>query len=305
VADILLDKALNTKVVAYVSSVGDICLPKDIQKNFYENPPTRQDVDRNGSFSLYSRKVKYSETEITLKYESILVDDSENNIYDNNGNIISQRKGMSSETYENLIESYDFQEKFITRCPHRDTALKILMLILLIKSEKDSIGGTITGVCTNVPPALGEPCFDKLEALLAHAMLSLPATKGFEIGSGFEGTRLRGSQHNDAFIFPKTNDITEEIKSDELSMLKTKTNNAGGTLGGISTGANIYFKVAFKPVSTIGLPQDTCDYQGNTTTLEAKGRHDPCVLPRAPAIVEAMASITLADLYLQQKSRQL
>jgi chorismate synthase len=142
-----------------------------------------------------------------------------------------------------------------------------------------------------VPTGWGEPCFDKIEALLAHAMLSIPATKGFEVGSGFAGTRMRGSQHNDPFV------------KKENGRLGTATNNSGGIQGGITNGENIVFRVAFKPPATIGLDQPTADFDGNSVTLAAKGRHDPCVVPRAISIVEAMAALVLADTALLQMAR--
>lgn len=177
------------------------------------------------------------------------------------------------------------------RCPDTDAAEEMTELISALKDEGDSVGGTVCCVCRNVPIGLGEPIFDKLEAKLAHAMLSMPATKGFEIGSGFAGTRMRGSEHNDRFVR-------------EGDRLRTLTNNAGGTLGGISSGEAIYFKVAFKPPATIGLPQETTDFSGNPVVLEAKGRHDPCVVPRAVPIVEAMAALVLLDLALRQDFRR-
>jgi chorismate synthase len=155
----------------------------------------------------------------------------------------------------------------------------------------DSMGGIISCVCRNIPAGLGEPVFDKIEALLAQAMLSIPATKGFEIGSGFEGSRMRGSAHNDVFI----------KRGDHLG---TKTNYSGGVQGGISNGEPIILRVAFKPPATISQPQKTVDFEGKATVLEAKGRHDPCVVPRAVPIVESMAALVLADLALQQKMRQ-
>lgn len=144
----------------------------------------------------------------------------------------------------------------------------------------------------NVPTGLGEPCFDKLEALLAHAMLSIPASKGFEIGSGFEGVSVPGSKHNDPFYF-----------DEEKQKLRTKTNHSGGIQGGISNGENIYFSVAFKSVATISQEQETADYDGKPGVLAAKGRHDPAVTPRAIPIVEAMTALVLADALLIQKSR--
>lgn len=183
-------------------------------------------------------------------------------------------------------------DKTLVRCPDPEAADKMAALISSLKEQKDSIGGVVTCVCRNVPVGWGEPCFDKLEAMLAHAMLSIPATKGFEIGSGFEGTKMKGSQHNDPFV--KKADGT----------LGTTTNNSGGIQGGISNGETIFFRVAFKPPATIGLDQQTSDLEGNEVTLAAKGRHDACVVPRAISIVEAMAALVLADAAALQFSRQ-
>jgi chorismate synthase len=160
--------------------------------------------------------------------------------------------------------------------------------ILSARAEHDSIGGIISCVCRNVPSGLGEPVFGKLGALLAQAMLSLPAAKGFEIGSGFTGSRMRGSAHNDPFV----------MKGERLG---TSSNHSGGVQGGISNGEPIFFRVAFKPVPTIGQAQATVDFSGEPTLLAAKGRHDPCVVPRAVPIVEAMAALVLADLTLLQR----
>ncbi len=181
-------------------------------------------------------------------------------------------------------------EQNSVRCPHMETAAKMESAIIEARNHADSIGGIITCVCRNVPAGLGEPVFDKMEALLAQAMLSIPATKGFEVGSGFAGTRMRGSDHNDLFI----------RKGDRLG---TKTNNSGGIQGGISNGEPVLFRVAFKPTATIGQAQKTVDFEGNDVILEAKGRHDPCVVPRAVPIVESMAGLVLADLLLLQKTR--
>jgi chorismate synthase len=177
------------------------------------------------------------------------------------------------------------------RCPDSTTAEKMIAAIEAAKEDDDSLGGIITCVCRNVPAGLGEPVFDKAEALLAQAMLSIPATKGFEIGSGFAGSRMRGSAHNDVFI-------------KKGAHLGTRTNYSGGVQGGISNGEPIMFRAAFKPPATISLPQKTVDYEGNATVLEAKGRHDPCVVPRAVSIVESMAALVLVDLALRQKMRK-
>ena len=177
------------------------------------------------------------------------------------------------------------------RCPDPQTAEKMMAAIEEAQQVGDSLGGIITCVCRNVPGGLGEPVFDKSEALLAQAMLSIPAAKGFEIGSGFAGTRMRGSAHNDVFI-KKGNG------------LGTKSNYSGGVQGGISNGEPIILRVAFKPPATISLPQKTADFEGRDSVLEAGGRHDPCVVPRAVPIVETMAALVIADLALQQRGRK-
>jgi chorismate synthase len=175
------------------------------------------------------------------------------------------------------------------RCPDAEMAKKMIAAIEQARADGDSLGGTIACVARGVPAGLGEPVFDKLEADLAKAMLSLPASKGFEIGSGFASTRMRGSEHNDAF----------EIRDGKI---RTQSNNSGGVQGGISNGENIFFRVAFKPTSTIARAQKTVTSAGEETTLAARGRHDPCVLPRAVPIVEAMAALVLCDHALRQRA---
>lgn len=189
---------------------------------------------------------------------------------------------------EELLKTITREEvdKNIIRCPDI-CANDMISCIKNIKEEGDSIGGIVTCVCRNVPVGLGEPCFDKLEALLAHAMLSIPATKGFEIGSGFYGSKMLGSEHNDEFY----------IVNNSIS---TYTNNSGGVQGGISNGNIIYFNVAFKPPATIKLEQKTVSMNGDNVKISAKGRHDPCVVNRAVPIVESMSSLVLIDLLLQQ-----
>ena len=182
-------------------------------------------------------------------------------------------------------------EKNIIRCPDNTAAQKMIALVEQVRQEKDSIGGTIQCVIRNVPTGLGEPVFDKLPADLAKAMMSINAVKGFEIGSGFGCSNLRGSEHNDA------------MSLDGEGKVLQKTNHAGGTLGGISTGAPIYFRVAFKPVSTIGIEQTTVSTTGEEVKFSATGRHDPCVLPRAVPIVDAMAALVIMDHYLRQRSQ--
>jgi chorismate synthase len=176
-------------------------------------------------------------------------------------------------------------ESNIVRCPDPDTAVKMISRIEAAGQNHDTVGGVVSGVATGVPAGWGEPVFNKLHADLGHAMLGINAVKGFEYGSGFEGTKLTGYLHNDIFT-----------KSDQGIM--TLTNHSGGIQGGISNGQDIYWRVAFKPIATILQEQRTIDLMGNETVISPKGRHDPCVLPRAVPIVEAMAAIVLADHYL-------
>jgi len=190
----------------------------------------------------------------------------------------------------NTITRSDVDQTII-RCPDHEAAAKMEKMVAELKEKGDSVGGVVSCVIRNVPVGLGEPTFEKLEAKLAQAMLAIPATKGFEIGSGFAGTRMRGSQHNDPFI----------RKGDRLG---TITNNSGGIQGGIANGEPIQLRIAFKPPATISLPQETVDFTGDAATLEAKGRHDPCVVARAVPIVESMAALVILDMLLRQEARK-
>ena len=183
-------------------------------------------------------------------------------------------------------------EDNIVRCPDPATAEKMIALIDKVRLDRDTVGGIVTCVVKNTPVGLGEPVFDKLHAELGKAMLSINAVKGFEYGSGFEGIKMRGSQHNDEFF-------------NDGGRIRTKTNYSGGIQGGISNGEDIYFNVAFKPVATIMQDQATVDKYGNETNVSGKGRHDPCVVPRAVPIVEAMAALVLADFSLRYKISKL
>lgn len=209
--------------------------------------------------------------------------------------------------YLKMIGSIDRKtvDSFLpVRCPHEESNERMEKLIGEYKEREDSIGGTVTCVIRNCPTGLGEPCFDKLEAKLAHAMLSIPATKGFEIGSGFGGAQVPGSIHNDAFIKAPAVPAGETGTSNyPRPRLTTKTNNSGGIQGGITNGAPIYFNVAFKPPATIGQAQATATYDEAEGVLEAKGRHDPCVVPRAIPIVETMAALVIMDAVLAQQAR--
>ncbi|HLU46695.1 MAG TPA: chorismate synthase, partial [Planctomycetota bacterium] len=180
-------------------------------------------------------------------------------------------------------------DKSLVRCPDPEAARRMEERIREVRGRGDSVGGVVELVARRVPPGLGVPVFDRLEADLAKAMLSLPATKGFEIGSGFEGTYLTGSEHNDPFF-------------SEAGRVRTRTNRSGGVQGGISNGEDILARIAFKPTATIFRDQETVDREGRPAVLRARGRHDPCVLPRAVPIVEAMAALVIADHWLRHRA---
>ena len=199
------------------------------------------------------------------------------------GNIFADEKNMD------LNKDFDSN---IVRCPDNDASEKMINLITELKSKGNTVGGQIKCIINGVKPGLGEPVFDKLHADLGKAMLSINAVKGFEYGSGFSGSKMTGSVHNDEFIVENGN-------------ISTKTNNSGGIQGGISNGEEIYFKVAFKPVATIMSKQNSIDKEKNNVELSVKGRHDPCVVPRAVPIVESMAAIVLADHLLRNRTSKL
>ncbi len=214
--------------------------------------------------------------------------------------LVLKQLGISVQAYTSQVGNialerdyhlYDLSqtETNAVRCPDAEKAAQMEALITQVKGEGDTIGGVITCVIKGCPAGLGEPEFGKLHADLGAAMLSINAVKGFEYGEGFSGVTARGSEQNDIFI-PGPNGIT------------TATNHSGGIQGGISNGQDIYFRVAFKPVATLLMEQDTVDIEGNPTTLTAKGRHDPCVLPRAVPVVEAMAAMTILDHFMFQNS---
>jgi chorismate synthase len=181
-------------------------------------------------------------------------------------------------------------ESNIVRCPDGPTAEKMIRLIEKMRSAGDSVGGIVEGVARGVPVGWGEPVFDRLEADLGKGMLSLPASKAFEIGSGFSGIEMTGREHNDLF-------------RSKAGKVRTVTNRSGGVQGGISNGETIYFRVAFKPVATVMHEQNTVDVQLKNTTLKGRGRHDPCVLPRAVPMVEAMTALVLVDHALRHKAQ--
>ncbi len=208
------------------------------------------------------------------------------------GQNISVQAWVSSVGNITMPELNNFSEEDIyaneIRCPHNETAEKMIQLIKAVRAEGDSLGGIVTCVIKSVPPGIGEPVFDKLNACLAKAMLSINAVKGFEIGSGFAAATMKGSEHNDIFTADK-------------GKITTVTNRSGGIQGGISNGEDILFKVAFKPVATIMKEQESVNADGDSVMVKGKGRHDPCVVPRAVPIVEAMAALTIADHLLRQR----
>jgi chorismate synthase len=193
-------------------------------------------------------------------------------------------------TYQEL--NLDLAEENIVRCPDPELAEQMIALIDSVRLERDTIGGVVSCVIKNCPPGLGEPVFDRLHAELGKAMLSINAVKGFEYGSGFEGVKMKGSRHNDSIV-------------NESGKIHTTTNHSGGIQGGISNGEDIYFRVAFKPVATIMQDQTSVNEAGESVTVSGKGRHDPCVVPRAVPIVEAMAALVIADFLLISKTNKL
>ena len=211
--------------------------------------------------------------------------------------------GIESRAYVSQVGEIQSTKTFTTkelagieenelRCPDPDTSAAMIDLIKSVKKDGDTVGGSITGIISGVPEGLGEPVFQKLHAQLGMAMLSINAVKGFEYGSGFASVAMRGSEHNDPYA---SND----------GKISTSTNYSGGIQGGISNGEDIYFRVAFKPVATIMKAQQSVDKDGNEVTVEGKGRHDPCVVPRAVPIVEAMAALVIADFVLMHQSTKL
>lgn len=199
--------------------------------------------------------------------------------------------GRISLTQPIALDQLHFAEENEVRCPHPETASEMIAYIESIRSQNDSVGGVISAVITGLPTGIGEPVFDKLQARLAYSMMGINAVKGFEYGAGFEASRSLGSQMNDRFAF-------------EDGKIVTTTNHSGGIQGGISNGMPVDFKVAFKPVATIGKEQETVNLQGERIQLSAKGRHDPCVVPRAVPIVEAMAALVVADMLLLAKAHE-
>ena len=202
---------------------------------------------------------------------------------------VKQVRDLVAQVNPERVKMKDIESN-IVRCPDRATAETMIQLIEQTRKAGDSVGGIVEGVARGVPPGWGEPVFDRLEADLAKAMLSLPASKGFDIGSGFDGIQMTGREHNDPFRMVK-------------GKVRTTSNRSGGVQGGISNGETIYFRVAFKPVATIMHEQDTVDVEFQNTTLKARGRHDPCVLPRAVPMVEAMTALVLVDHALRHKAQ--
>jgi chorismate synthase len=202
---------------------------------------------------------------------------------------VSQIHGLDSEVDPESVTLEQIEESLV-RCPDPEASEHMVRRVEAVREEGNSVGGVVACVARRVPPGLGEPVFEKLEAQLASALLSIPASKGFEIGSGFAGTRLTGSEHNDPFV------------PGENGRPHTLSNRSGGIQGGISNGEPILMRVAFKPTSTVSQPQQTVDRNGRPATIRAGGRHDPCVLPRAVPIVEAMVCLVLADHWLRQRA---
>ncbi|SCN61179.1 chorismate synthase, putative [Plasmodium chabaudi chabaudi] len=332
----------NIQIISYVYAVGNIKIPKRVNEMFEKNPPSRELIDTYGC-------VKYNEgKKIFMDYF--------NNIYDLDGVLISSEKDENEEKdisncndpsknvqcNNQTVSEHDTEWVSLqTRCPHPYTAVQMCSCILKIKNKGDSIGGIATCVIQNVPIGIGEPIFDKLESELGKIILSIPAIKGIEFGTGFNGTYMLGSEHNDLFIplekvDTKNSCFKEEKKyissnpnddkkidqnlceneyeekkisntycttPNKHKLLITKSNNCGGILAGISTGNNIIFRSAIKPVSSIQIEKETSDFEGNLCTLRVKGMHDCCILPRLPPVIEASSSIVVGDMILRQVSK--
>eukprot|EP00908_Phaeocystis_cordata_P009935 Transcript_2077.p2 GENE.Transcript_2077~~Transcript_2077.p2 ORF type:complete len:515 (-),score=245.84 Transcript_2077:285-1757(-) len=318
IAEKWLHEQYGTEISCWVDSIGTVRMPENaIPQQDAGRGWSRAEVDQIGTLRLLRRPTEWHE--VTEQEEpdaearkkkriAIEIAAEESFLKDLQAGGDALRGGPTYEDWQGTLYNHDGEvvkappkleqwrtdELLPLRCPHPPTACKMATLIRQVKSESDSIGGTVACVARKVPAGLGEPVFDRLEAKLAHAMLSLPATKGFEFGSGFGGTAMKGSVHNDPFAAAE--------KGAPVAIVNTK-NHAGGTLGGISSGADIYFRVAVKPVSTIGQAQQTSTFDGKPVCLEAKGRHDPCVLPRTPPLVEGMCALVLIDAALLQRTR--
>ena len=208
-----------------------------------------------------------------------------------------------NKTYQELNLSQT--EESIVRCPDKEIAEQMISYIEAIRKQGDTIGGIVSCVIKGTPIGLGEPVFDKLHADLGKAMLSINAVKGFEYGEGFHSVNFKGSEMNDVFVPFTSASLSTSSSAQGGNKIKTSTNHSGGIQGGISNGEDIYFNVAFKPVATIMQDQSTIDVKGNETTIKGKGRHDPCVLPRAVPIVESMAALVLVDAILRNKVSKL
>ncbi|EST06032.1 Chorismate synthase [Kalmanozyma brasiliensis GHG001] len=288
-AEKYLKEAYGVEIVAFVSSVGKVHIPRypgeQLAKDVANGAPiateTKDGVQVEGK-SFYGESATDGPPQ--TKVDNIINTDHLTEEEAEEPLSVEFRQLLSSITRAKVDEN-------AIRCPHELAAERMRQRILLAKANNDSIGGTVTCIIRGVPSGLGEPCFDKLEAKLAHAMLSIPATKGFEIGSGFRGTEVAGSRHNDKFV----------RKAD--GRLGTVTNWSGGIQGGITNGEDIYFRVGFKSPATISQNQSTATYDGKEGTLNTRGRHDPCVVPRAVPIVEAMAALVIMDAVLVQNGR--
>eukprot|EP01138_Halocafeteria_seosinensis_P003805 gb/GECG01003891.1/.p1 GENE.gb/GECG01003891.1/~~gb/GECG01003891.1/.p1 ORF type:complete len:478 (+),score=42.83 gb/GECG01003891.1/:1-1434(+) len=327
-----LQRDYGIRIVSCVCQVGHVKVPPEITEYWKRGKlhPTSEEgpvddkelpeldrsvIDRYGTLQIVISTAKIHGDTAKLPNGIPAYVDHFGNLYTHGGEYVgrsSQTATSMPDDVERTVQGLDGVEvtyklsgKLLElRCPHTPSACAMATAIRSTKTRRDSIGGILLGVATNVPVGVGEPCFDKIEATLAHAMMSLPATKGFEIGSGFEGVAMRGSRHNDRFVSRNEEHTRkfETLSNSTKTIFGSTSNNSGGTLGGISSGMPLYFRVAIKPVSSIGIPQQTTGWNGEETTLEAKGRHDPCVLPRAPPLVEAMTALVLGDSVLCQKA---
>lgn len=286
-AEKYLREAYGVEIVAFVSSVGKVHIPRYPGEELAQDVKLAAPVETPDGIKAEGKSF-YGEDPNSGPPQTKV-----DNVINTDNLTEEEAEEPLSKSFRELLSTItrDEVDKNAIRCPHPLAAERMRQRILLAKANNDSIGGTVTCIIRRCPSGLGEPCFDKLEAKLAHAMLSIPATKGFEIGSGFRGTEVAGSRHNDKFI----------LKPD--GRLGTITNWSGGIQGGISNGEDIYFRVGFKSPATISQNQSTATYDGKEGVLNTRGRHDPCVVPRAVPIVEAMAAIVVMDAVLGQNGR--
>ncbi|KAG5519137.1 hypothetical protein PMAC_002225 [Pneumocystis sp. 'macacae'] len=310
IADKYLREVCGIEIVAFVSSIGRVHMePRAVQRQVWRE---QQRLERQGQLDVQLKTERIMHLGESAEDKNVYKDVLKN-VQDN----LEKEKDLSDEdeSEEDEVVRAEFLsflagvtreqvDGSLVRCPDAVASAKMVKRVERARQSGDSVGGTITCVVRNLPVGLGEPCFDKLEAKLAHAMLSIPSTRGFEIGSGFKGAEVSGSKHNDMYVLGQRVQQQGATVVPPRTALRTVTNNSGGILGGISNGEHLFFKVAFKPPASIRKPQVTAMYDGVEGVLEIQGRHDPNVVPRAVPIVESMTALVIMDALMIQLSRQ-